>query len=155
MAAIKQSAFLTAVNLITTGAAPGNAVLAAAAYSALSIEHDNSLAANLMPYGAFVISVPFTLSPTVGRRLLLYQVPALNGADYAMSPAASLDHLLVGYCSVAAQQAAQRQVFISLNGGVAIPIPPAKHKWLVKNDTDQQMAVSWTVDLYPFGWQTQ
>lgn len=142
----------TVANLITTGGAPGNAVLAAAGYSALSAEYDNET--NLFPFGEFEINVTFSSAPTVGKAIELYLIPDNSSSGYtdgsdSIAPAANL---LVGWTYVRAVGTAQRMTFRGPYGQ-RIELPPTAFKVLIKNAADTQIAANWTIDMYPYDWE--
>lgn len=142
----------TTANLITTGASPGSGTVAAAARSALSAEYDNS--STLYPFADFEFSGSFSVAPTDDYQITLFLIPAVDGTNYAdgsdlVKPS---ELLAVAWASVRAVNTAQVLVFKPAFGE-RIELPPSKFKILIRNDADQTIAASWSIDMFPYTWQ--
>ena len=138
--------------LVTTGSAPGNAVLATAA-QALSAEYDNS--ANLNPLGDLEMVCSFGTAPTAGGLVYAYLIPCEDGTNYTDGDAtvAPASNLLVGMFVVRNVTTPQRMVTRGLIGS-GIVLPPTKFKIVVQNLASQNVAASWAITLYPYRYQT-
>jgi hypothetical protein len=111
--------------------------LAAGASKLCTPEFDNANTSNLWFWGDFILNVQFGTVPTAGRAIELYLIPALDGTVYADGDTTTPPrNLLVGAFVVIATTNMQR---IVLRG---VPLPPAKFKLLVRNNTDQAFAAS-------------
>lgn len=142
----------TTASLITTGAAPGSGTLASAARSALSAEYDNS--SNLYSFADFEFSGSFSVAPTDDYQISLFIIPCLDGSNYAdgSDSVEASELLAVAWASVRSVSTAQRLVFSSAFGE-RIELPPCKFKILVRNETDQTIAASWAISMFPYTWQ--
>lgn len=133
----------TGTTLFTTG----SAAVASGARSVLSADLDNT--ANLDDWAQFELVVTFATGPTAGKRINLYAIPELDGANYidgsdSVAPAANT---LVGWTFVRNVTTAQRLQFRGPNGA-RIPLTAKHVKYLCENLTDQQWSANWTLKAF-------
>lgn len=123
--------------------------LAADTLSAAGSEYDNS--SNLNKYGWLEIATSsgnlFSAAVArVGASMIIYMIQAPDGTNYHNEPVtadvAEFPHLRVAEIPIPTEAG----VVPTMVGPIALP--PHKIKFLVLNQTDQQMADTWQLNLY-------
>jgi hypothetical protein len=127
------------------------------AAAALGVEYDNS--ASLYLWGLFELNVTFGTNPTAGSLINLYLIPAADGTNYADNvPGAggsAPSTMFAGGFPLRAVTTAQR-VTLGVHGFYPlVPLPPAKFKVFVVNNSGQAFPASGsTLKMVPYRLQS-
>lgn len=137
----------SAINLVTTGAAPGNASLANAAY-ALSGVLDNTSggASGVNSEFADIVLVTASMTPLAPNYAVLYRIPASDGSNYGdgdttNGPAPGTPQFIAG--ATLAASVVHRIIWQT------VPLLPGLQKFLLLNQLGATIPSSWSLTAYP------